>query len=109
MGVSRAPVHVDESGGGGEMALAPGEQLEVSLAETPGTGYRWRVERDGAPVCNLAGERFEPGPPRPGAPGRRVFTFEASEPGKVRIALESRRGWEPGKPSRRFELGVTVT
>jgi predicted secreted protein len=102
-------VRVEESQSGGNVALARGDQLEVALAESAGTGYRWHVERDGAPVCRLAGARFEPGAPRPGAPGRRVFTFEVATPGKAQITIESRRLWEPARPpSRRFELGVEV-
>jgi inhibitor of cysteine peptidase len=100
-------VRVDASWHGRAVALAPGETLEVALAEVPTAGYRWRVEDDGAPVCRLAADDSEP--PAAGAVGGagvRRLAFEVVARGSARIALAYGRGWSGAAPARRFTIDV---
>lgn len=100
-------VRVDEAADGREIQLRPGEELEIALSETPGTGYRWTVTSDGAPVCRLERDRYDPGPPRPGAPGRRTFACSAARAGRAEVELVYRRSWS-GETAGRFTVRVVV-
>ncbi len=99
---------VDERQSGTAVSLAAGERLEVSLAETPTTGYRWRVEADGAPACRVVEDRFEAPGPRPGAPGRRLLVLEGTGRGAAELRLACVRAWDAGAPSRTFVLRVAA-
>lgn len=98
---------LDERADGTVVALRPGEAIRLSLAENPSTGYRWRLLRDGSPVCRLAAERYQaPGDSRPGAPGARCLELQVVAAGQAEIALESVRSWEPERPARRFTVAI---
>ena len=100
---------LDERADGTVVAPGPGESVRITLAENPSTGYRWRLLRDGSPVCRLAAERYEaPDGARPGAPGRRCLELRVVAAGRAEIALESVRSWEPDRPARRFSVAVHV-
>jgi predicted secreted protein len=100
-------IRVDERSNGSSVALTRGAELEVVLAENPGTGYRWHVSRDPAPRCVAAGDKFVPGN-RPGAPGVHVWRWRAAQPGTAELAFELRRRWE-SKPARSFALRLIVS
>ncbi len=42
-----------ESDNGRELSVAVGDIVEITLAENPGTGYRWVVESGGEPCLSL--------------------------------------------------------
>jgi inhibitor of cysteine peptidase len=100
-------LQVDERQNGRRVELAVGEELEVVLPENPTTGFRWRLQEDGAPACALIEDR--PGN-APGPPGRAVshaWLFRAARQGDVQIELALGRQWEP-RPARSFHLDVHV-
>lgn len=83
---------IDESMNGRTIAATRGGSFEISLAETPATGFRWTLTASGAPVCVLLDDRFDPpASPNPGAPGRRRFRFVLKENGQTTVALAKRR------------------
>jgi predicted secreted protein len=95
-----------EADRGSRPAVAVGDTIVVSLAETATTGYRWepdvdpdalRVEED-APVA--AAE------PR-GAPGRRVVRITALRPGPATLRLVLKRSWEQTAEDE-FEVHLDV-
>ena len=102
-------MRVDDSASGSELRLRAGETLEVVLAETPTSGYRWRLVSDGAPACRSDSDRFEPPSSRtPGAPGRHTFTFTAVQRGAGEIELVYARSFGGGEPARRFSVRAVV-
>ncbi len=98
----------DETANGNEVRLRVGEELEIVLAETRTTGYRWDVVETGAPVCRFVRDAFEAGDPTPGAPGRHTWRIAAAQAGAATVALAYRRPFGGGEPARRFTLRVVV-
>ncbi len=101
-------VRVGESASGTEVRLRAGDILEVSLAETRTTGYRWEVVSDGAPACRAEGEDFAAPPRPPGAPGLHTWMFRAAQAGNASLEMAYRRPFGSGDPARRFTLRVAV-
>lgn len=97
---------VNEAQAGGEVALAPGEELTVRLRENPGTGYRWAV--DSAAGLQLEGEHNEVGA-APGGAGVREFHFRAGPAGDHELRLKQWRAWQ-GEAGvvERFSLRVRI-
>jgi predicted secreted protein len=105
-------LRADESYNGRTVKLAAGEFLEISLAENPTTGYRWRL-LEAATVtanCPLVKDSYEPGHPQvAGQGGIHRWQFQAAEPGACTIELEYRRSWQKDKPPERtFRIHVEV-
>lgn len=86
-----------------------GQEVAIGLPENPTAGFRWRLVRDGGPVCALRDEVFDPGREAPGQPGVHRWRFKVVAPGVATIELAYRRAWEsaPGA-ARTFTLRVTV-
>ncbi len=99
-------MRLDASASGTRVRLRPGDSLDVVLAETPTTGYRWKLVEAGAPVLRLEADRFDPPGATPGAPGSHAWTFSVAQPGSARLALAYVRPFGSGEPARRFELDV---
>jgi inhibitor of cysteine peptidase len=99
----------DEQRNGDEVDLAAGAEFNVSLAEQPTTGFRWRVVSTGEPACRLCSDSFDADTSRHGAAGARVLSFETVEAGVGVIELAYRRTWETdAAPARQFVLRVRV-
>lgn len=97
---------VNEAQAGGEVELAPGEELTVRLRENPGTGYRWAV--DSAAGLQLEGEHNEAGA-APGGAGVREFHFRAGPSGSHELHLKQWRAWQgEAGVAGRFSLRVRV-
>jgi len=101
-------MRVDETANGNEVRMKVGEMLEVVLAETRATGYRWKVASDGAPVCRLERDRFEAPSATPGAPARHTWTFTAVQAGAATIELAYARSFGSAEAARRFTLRVVA-
>ena len=67
-----------------------GETVSLTLPETPGTGYRWRLNS----ALRVVSDEFHPSGTAPGAGGERVFVVEISEPGRHELQAELARPWE---------------
>ncbi|HET7842232.1 MAG TPA: protease inhibitor I42 family protein [Terriglobia bacterium] len=102
-------IKLDEAGDGREIGLAPGEQLEVTLAENRTTGYKWEIASGGSRACSLINESAQPGASIPGAGGKHIWVFQAGAGGSELIELVYRRAWEADTPpSRSFRITVKV-
>jgi inhibitor of cysteine peptidase len=97
----------DEQNNGQEVALISGAAFDLSLPERPTTGFRWRVDSTGEPVCRLTGDTFDAATGAHGGGGVRVLNFETVEPGLGVIELAYRRTWET-RAARQFVLRVRV-
>jgi len=101
-------VELGEQANGGQVEVALGAQLTVSLSERPTTGFRWQPVSTGEPALRLIGDRSQPATGL-GAAGTRILQFEAAQPGEATIDLAYRRAWETdAAPARRFSLRVHV-
>lgn len=106
-------VSVDAGDNGGEVTLAVGDLLIVTLESNPTTGYGWSLAGAGEPgVIAVKGNEFiapESTEPLVGQGGVEVWTFQAVAAGEVTIAMEYVRPWEQGvEPEAEFNINVVV-
>ena len=96
-------------GNSGQTAQIPlGDDFEIALTENPSTGFRWKVNSDGAPVCTREGDEFEPGVGI-GAAGTHHWRFHAAQAGECSIAMALERSWTgPAGETNSFALRVVV-
>ena len=80
--------------------------MQVRLAETPTTGYRWQAEIDG-PVL-LVADRYEGVAAPVGAGGTRVLTFATTAAGTAEVRLALRRAWGDPTPVATARIGLTI-
>jgi predicted secreted protein/Zn-dependent peptidase ImmA (M78 family) len=93
---SRADVWLlDESQEGRELSPRLRDEVHVSLAETPSTGYVWQLVDSTSTVLTLVDDTFETADELVGASGTRHLTFRVVRAGSSRIRLEKRRPWQP--------------
>ena len=87
-----------------------GDELALSLEETPSSGYRWAIEADtdGFAVrlddfvsADNAAQR-----PRAGGKGERRITVRIERPGENRFRLSYVRAWRPQEPINSFHVMV---
>jgi predicted secreted protein len=89
--------------------MAVGEDLVVSLDESPSTGYAWSViSPTDETVLTWSTEYVPDEPVMPGSGGTRNHTFTGAAPGSAAIELHYARSWEDVPPIDVFLLGVTV-
>jgi inhibitor of cysteine peptidase len=98
-----------EDDDGREVALQPGDRVEVRVHENPTTGYRWQPTMDQPSAVELGTPRYEPSGSAPGASGIRIFPLVAAQTGRAVVEFQLRRPG-PDAPSRariivRFVVG----
>jgi len=86
-----------------------GDVVELRLAENPTTGFRWRMTKDGRPVCDVKDEAYQRLGTAPGAGGVHRWTFDATQTGRSTVELLYRRAWEAAAPAgRSFSFTLEV-
>ncbi|MCM6776486.1 protease inhibitor I42 family protein [Nocardia sp. CDC159] len=109
-----APRNLDATANGQRVAMRVGEEVTVSLAANPTTGYQWQLrELDQALVKQKDDPDFRPDP-NPnnavGVGGTSIWTFTAVAPGATKLVLGYLRPWEQGvEPSQTFTVTFDVT
>jgi inhibitor of cysteine peptidase len=96
---------------GGLVNLAVGDELEVRVGSTPGTGYAWGVAMNDPAVLEPVGKPIDEKSldARPGSPGSRVFRFRAAKAGSSSLGLVYERPWEKNTaPARLFRVLAVV-
>jgi predicted secreted protein len=89
--------------------LPKGESFEISLPETPATGFRWKITATGEPVSTMTGEEFRPST-GVGGQGIHFWRFRTIHEGESEIGMVLQRSWEaPAEPAQSFTLRVIVT
>ena len=98
-GQARAPVFVGEGDSGGTFFLSIGQQLVVTLASNPTTGYSWSYQSSSSGVLRDGPSEYVPTQPvLPGSGGTERFVFTGADAGRTRLRFEYRRAWETGVP-----------
>jgi len=70
-------------------------EIEVSLDESPTTGYRWVLLEAPKEVVSL-GDTFVPSAqtPVPGGGGKKIFRFKIATAGTFLLRFQLKRSWE---------------
>jgi inhibitor of cysteine peptidase len=106
---ARPNVDLGEESNGKEISLHVGEMFTVRLPENPTTGYTWRLDKDGSPVCSKVGDSFSPpADSRMGSPGTHEWRFRAEKPGAATIEMRLSRKWNGDSATRSFVLRLLV-
>jgi predicted secreted protein len=84
----------------GTVELVSGQDLEVALPLTAGTGYGWRLDQEPSPLLT-GGSSFQTEAKAPGAPVRTVYRYTAAVRGRVDLSFTLKRSWEPDAPGDR--------
>ncbi len=84
----------------GVVELVSGQDLEIALPLTAGTGYAWRLD-DEPPAVLAGGSSFMTDDRAPGAPVRTVYRYTAAVRGRTDLAFTLKRPWESDRPGDR--------
>lgn len=94
---------------GRSFAIHVGDVLNLELPEILGTGYSWEPVETAAAILRVIKSEHKPGSSMPGAPGTKIYRFEATARGDGRIELALRRPWEPvGTRAESFVVRISV-
>jgi predicted secreted protein len=89
----------------------PGD-IDVPVAESPTTGYRWHLAPPPHGVTPI-GDSFAPeAAGMAGGGGTRTFRFHVAAPGTYELRLELKRAWESKhghKPARELIVELVVS
>lgn len=84
----------------GTVELVSGQDLEIALPLTAGTGYGWRPDQEPSPLLT-GGSSFQTQAKAPGAPVRTVYRYTAGARGRGDVSFTLKRPWEPDAPGNR--------
>jgi inhibitor of cysteine peptidase len=102
-------LELTEANQGQTVETVVGEEIRISLAENPTTGFRWRIIDGGEPVCTLLDQTLEPGSRAIGQPGVHRWQYKITGEGMATIRLACGRSWEAGKaPVSSFVLRINA-
>ncbi|MEV6415080.1 protease inhibitor I42 family protein [Kribbella sp. NPDC051718] len=96
-----------ESRHGEAIEIAVGDTLDLTLPETPSTGYTWTAGTDSGETLKLLRSSFDPSTTTPGAGGVRHLIYQAQAPGQALLSANLDRPWT-NDPIKQFELNVKV-
>ena len=101
---------IGEPDNGSTVTLHTGDQLDITLAANPTTGYQWEIAAGDAAVVKLVGgPEYAPGGSALGSGGKTTFHFEAVAPGQTTLKLIYHRPFEKNTPPvNTFEVTVVV-
>jgi inhibitor of cysteine peptidase len=108
--VTQSMLKLDEHSNEGSVTAKKLDQLELSLAENPTTGYRWNLKSAGEPVCKLENTFFDPPSNVVGRGGTRRWLFHVVESGAATIELAYERSFEREKsPAKTFKVTIRAS
>jgi inhibitor of cysteine peptidase len=106
---ARNNLDLGEESNGKQISPNVGDIFTVRLPENPTTGYTWRLDKDGSPVCSKVGDSFSPpANSRMGSPGTHEWRFRAEKPGAATIEMQLSRKWNGNSVTRSFALRLLV-
>ncbi len=103
-------VTVTQSDAGKTISVGRGDTVEIRLAETPPTGYRWGVDSLDQNVVQLQRSDYAVAPDSGvGGGGERRLTLVARQAGTTRLQLKLWREWEgDSSVTQRFDVTIEV-
>ena len=105
-----SPRKLSEQDDGGTVTLGIGEQLDITLAANPTTGYQWEVASGDSAVLKQVGEPvYTADSAALGSGGTMTFHFVALAPGQTTLKLVYHRPFEKDTPPvQTFEITAVV-
>jgi len=73
--------------------VTTGEEIVVTLAENPTTGFQWIVDELVGHLTTVSSEFTAPGTQRAGAGGHRAITLRATGSGPAELRVRYARPW----------------
>ena len=105
-----ASIELDLSSAGQTTPATVGDEVVLTLAETPTSGYRWALEPFDETILAPLDDSFTPPEPGPlGASGQHRFRFTVVGPGLATIGLSLRRPWEPDVSASSFQTAIEAS
>jgi len=105
-----AAIDLTEDNDSSTCAAAVGDEIALTLPETPTSGYRWTIERLDAGVLELVDDAYSP--PEPGllgGKGEHRWTFRVVGPGSTPLRLELKRIWDAESAVSSFEATIDAS
>jgi inhibitor of cysteine peptidase len=103
-------IELTEADSGSTIEASVGDEITVSLAANPTTGYSWNPLQPRAPdVVALTDREYEAESDAIGAGGTEELTYEAVAAGQATIELGYFQPWEPGNVGNTFTVTVRVS
>jgi inhibitor of cysteine peptidase len=100
-------VELTEKDSGTRRTAQVGEDIVVTLAENPTTGYRWAAQVDASTLAQTDDSYTGASTPR-GAGGMRRLTFTALRAGTIHLRLVKKRAWEHDGDAEQFSVDLDV-
>jgi inhibitor of cysteine peptidase len=108
--VTPSMLKIDQNSNEGSVDAKRLDQLNLSLAENPTTGYRWNLKSAGEPVCKLEKTFFDSSALPVGRGGTRKWLFNVVESGAATIELAYERSFEREKsPAKTFKVTIRAS
>ena len=87
--------HINEDSDSKTIQVAQGDTIELTLEESPTTGYRWEISEMDAQQIQLTDQHYTPHKEAgQGGGGIRTYHLKVLDKGPGQIALENRQRWE---------------
>jgi inhibitor of cysteine peptidase len=108
---SMSEVTLSQADSGTVLTLKRGQTLILRLDENSTTGYRWSLPALDTEVLQLKSDDINlPSNTGIGGGGQRVFTFQANNPGQVKLQLKNLREWVGDESTiEEFQVSVQVS
>jgi inhibitor of cysteine peptidase len=108
---SMSEVTLSQADSGTVLTLKRGQTLILCLDENSTTGYRWSLPALDTEVLQLKSDEINlPSNPGIGSGRQRVFTFQANNPGRVKLQLKNLREWVGDESTiEEFQVSVQVS
>ncbi len=103
-----APLELTQKDNGSRQSLSIGQELRISLAANPTTGYMWELDGETPEQLEQVGEpAYSAESSAIGAGGTEVWTFRAQSSGEGMLKLKYFRSFEAtAPPADTFEVTV---
>ncbi len=108
---SMSELTLSQADSGTVLTLKRGQTLILRLDENSTTGYRWLLSALDTEVLQVKSDDINlPSNSGIGGGGQRVFTFQANNPGRVKLQLKNLREWVGDESTiQEFQVSVQVS
>jgi inhibitor of cysteine peptidase len=103
-------IELTDADSGGTIEAAVGDEITISLAGNPTTGYTWNtLQPRNADVVSFKDREYEADSDAVGSGGTEELIYEAVGAGEATIELGYFQPWEPGNVDKTFTVTVKVS
>ena len=105
-----ASIDLNEDSDGSTCPAAVGDEITLTLDETPTSGYRWAVDSIDLALLEPSADEYEPPDPgRLGGKGSHRWTFRVVGPGTTVLRLVLKRAWDADSAVSSFEATIDAS